>query len=119
MTVQSGTPDTFPKLLLAHARERGDAPAIREKDLGIWQTTTWAQMRAEVEALAAGLFNPLLYPDQAKDVQLSQEELGYLCNVSRQRVNQALHHLEKVGLVKVDYGRIRILDLEGLRNFMG
>ena len=55
MTVQAVTPDTFPKLLLMHARERGDAPAIREKDLGIWQTTTWSQMRAEVEALAAGL----------------------------------------------------------------
>ena len=55
MTVQAGTPDTFPKLLLTHARERGDRPAIREKDLGIWQTWTWAQVRDEVEALAAGL----------------------------------------------------------------
>ena len=74
---------------------------------------------ARVARSLAGLFNPLLYPDQAKDVQLSQEELGYLCNVSRQRVNQALHRLEKEGLVKIDYGRIRILDLEGLRNFTG
>ena len=55
MTVPAATPDTFPKLLLAHARERGDAPAIREKDLGIWQTWTWAEVRGEVEALAAGL----------------------------------------------------------------
>jgi CRP/FNR family cyclic AMP-dependent transcriptional regulator len=74
---------------------------------------------ARVARSLAGLFNPLLYPDQAPDVQLSQEELGYLCNVSRQRVNQALHRLEKEGLVKVDYSRIHILDLEGLRNFMG
>jgi CRP/FNR family transcriptional regulator, cyclic AMP receptor protein len=36
---------------------------------------------------------------------------------SRQRVNQALQRLEKAGLVKIEYGRIRILDLEGLRNF--
>jgi len=55
MTVQAGMPDTFPKLLLMHARERGDRPAIREKDLGIWQTFTWSQVRDEVEALAAGL----------------------------------------------------------------
>ena len=55
MTVQAGMPDTFPKLLLMHARDRGDSPAIREKDLGIWQTYTWSQVRAEVEALAAGL----------------------------------------------------------------
>ena len=47
--------DTFPKLLLRHARERGDRPAIREKDLGIWQTWTWREMRDEVEWLACGL----------------------------------------------------------------
>jgi long-chain acyl-CoA synthetase len=48
-------PDTFPRLLIAHARERGDRPAIREKDLGIWQTHTWAGALAEVRNLAAGL----------------------------------------------------------------
>jgi len=42
-------------LLLAHAAQRPAHPAIREKDLGIWQTTTWAELRAEVEAIAAGL----------------------------------------------------------------
>jgi long-chain acyl-CoA synthetase len=46
---------TFPRLLLAHAAQRPAHPAIREKDLGIWQTTTWAELRAEVEAIAAGL----------------------------------------------------------------
>src|SRR5258708_7646927 len=51
----SGTPDTFPKLLLLHARERGSHPAIREKALGIWQSWTWSQVRDEIEALAAGL----------------------------------------------------------------
>ncbi|MEO5694998.1 MAG: AMP-binding protein [Usitatibacter sp.] len=55
MTAMAGTTDTFPKLLLHHARERGSGIAIREKDLGIWQAWTWSQMRAEVEALAAGL----------------------------------------------------------------
>ena len=55
MTVETGTTDSFPKLLLHHARERGAAPAIREKDLGIWQTWTWSQMRQEVEWLACGL----------------------------------------------------------------
>jgi long-chain acyl-CoA synthetase len=47
--------DTFPKLLLHHARVRGERPAIREKDLGIWQTWTWAQFADEARALAAGL----------------------------------------------------------------
>ncbi|MGE0358148.1 MAG: AMP-binding protein [Burkholderiales bacterium] len=47
--------DTFPKLLLAHAGERGGRPAIREKDLGIWQSWTWSQVAEEVRLLAAGL----------------------------------------------------------------
>jgi long-chain acyl-CoA synthetase len=55
MTVESGTPDTFPKLLLHHANARGDKPAIREKAYGIWQAWTWSQTRDEVMALAAAL----------------------------------------------------------------
>jgi long-chain acyl-CoA synthetase len=49
------TLDTFPKLLMEHARERPDRPAIREKDLGIWQTWTWGRFADEVRALAAAL----------------------------------------------------------------
>jgi long-chain acyl-CoA synthetase len=48
-------PDTFPRLLLNHARWRDKHPALREKDLGIWQTWTWAQVADEVRKLAAGL----------------------------------------------------------------
>jgi long-chain acyl-CoA synthetase len=50
-----GAPDTFPKLLLEHARLRPDRPANREKDYGIWRSWTWAEVAAEVEALACGL----------------------------------------------------------------
>jgi len=46
---------TFPGLLLVHAAARPDAPALREKDLGIWQATSWRQLRDEVESIAAGL----------------------------------------------------------------
>src|SRR6516225_6151872 len=51
----SGAPDTFPKLLLEHARVRPGRPANREKDFGIWQSWSWAEVAAEVEALACGL----------------------------------------------------------------
>ena len=34
--------NTFPRLLLDHAQQQPDAPAVREKDLGIWQTWSWA-----------------------------------------------------------------------------
>ena len=47
--------DTFPRLLLQHARMRPHHPATREKDLGIWQTWTWAEVAQEVRALACGL----------------------------------------------------------------
>src|SRR6266850_1895242 len=52
---RSGAADTFPKLLLEHARVRPDRPANREKDYGIWQSWSWAEVAAEVEALACGL----------------------------------------------------------------
>src|SRR5690242_12959289 len=48
-------PQTFPRLLLHQAKVRPDRPAIREKDLGIWQTWTWAQALDEVRGLACGL----------------------------------------------------------------
>jgi long-chain acyl-CoA synthetase len=55
MSIDIGTLDTFPKLLMHHALVRGALPAIREKDLGIWQTWTWKQFADEVRALACGL----------------------------------------------------------------
>jgi len=48
-------PDTFPALLLAHANVRGSRPAIREKDLGIWQTLTWSEVAEHVRHVAQGL----------------------------------------------------------------
>ena len=51
----ASAPDTFPKLLLENARVRGAAPAIREKDYGIWQTWTWAEVADQVRATACGL----------------------------------------------------------------
>jgi len=47
--------DTFPKLLMHHARVRPERPAVREKDLGIWQTWSWHRFADEVRSLACGL----------------------------------------------------------------
>ncbi|MEO8249063.1 MAG: AMP-binding protein, partial [Burkholderiales bacterium] len=46
---------TFSTLLLGHAARRGGAPAMREKEYGIWQTHTWADMARLVEQVACGL----------------------------------------------------------------
>ena len=55
MADDGGTLDTFPKLLMHHARVRGQRPAIREKNLGIWQTWTWREFADEVRTLAVAL----------------------------------------------------------------
>lgn len=46
---------TFPQLLLEHASKRPQAPALREKDYGIWQTWSWQKAADDVRALALGL----------------------------------------------------------------
>jgi long-chain acyl-CoA synthetase len=46
---------TFPRLLIQHASARPNAAAMREKEYGIWQTTTWQQMLQRVQHIAAGL----------------------------------------------------------------
>lgn len=55
MALEEPGTDTFPKLLLRNASQRGDTPAFREKKRGIWHTRTWGEHAEEVIALAAGL----------------------------------------------------------------
>src|ERR1700676_194525 len=50
-----GSFDTFPKLLLRNAAQFGNHVAIRHKDLGIWQTWSWARVLDIVRAYAVGL----------------------------------------------------------------
>ena len=47
--------DTFPKLLIRNAETLRGRPAMRHKDLGIWQTWTWAEVLEVVRAYAVGL----------------------------------------------------------------
>jgi CRP/FNR family cyclic AMP-dependent transcriptional regulator len=65
----------------------------------------------------ASLFHPLLYPGVGDLLRITQQELGYLVGLSRQRVNQALRTLQAVQLIRIEYGGLRVLDLEGLRRF--
>ncbi|MGE4368899.1 MAG: Crp/Fnr family transcriptional regulator [Burkholderiaceae bacterium] len=72
---------------------------------------------ARVARCLAELFNPLLYPSKSLRLDITQEEIGYLARISRQRTNQALRTLEAAGLVKVEYGAVQVLDLAGLRGY--
>ena len=47
--------DTYPKLLRLNAREHGQEIALREKDLGLWRTFTWADYQARVRDFALGM----------------------------------------------------------------
>ena len=72
---------------------------------------------ARVARCLAELFNPLLYPGMGMRLAITQEEVGYLARVSRQRANQALGKLEEAGLLRVEYGAVRVLDLDGLKRY--
>ncbi|HMS05936.1 MAG TPA: Crp/Fnr family transcriptional regulator [Burkholderiaceae bacterium] len=64
----------------------------------------------------ASLFNPVLYPGVGEVLRITQQELAYLVGLSRQRVNEALSTLQARGLIRVEYGGLRVLSLSGLRS---
>jgi CRP-like cAMP-binding protein len=65
----------------------------------------------------ASLFHPVLYPGVGELLRITQQELGYLVGLSRQRVNEALAALQAAGAIRVEYGGVRVLDLERLRGW--
>lgn len=81
------------------------------------QNSRLLDVNARVAQSLAQLFNPDLYPDTGATLAISQEELGMLVGVSRQRINQALQHLERLGAVRLAYNQIDVLDLPKLAAF--
>lgn len=64
----------------------------------------------------AALFHPLLSPNVGGVLRITQQELAYLVGLSRQRVNEALTALADKGWIRVEYGGLRVLDLQALRS---
>jgi CRP-like cAMP-binding protein len=64
----------------------------------------------------AALFNPVLFPGVGQVLRITQQELAYLVGLSRQRVNEALASLQAQGIIRVEYGGLRVLDLPALRS---
>jgi len=81
--------DTFPRLMLAHAKQRPDAPALREKEYGIWQTWTWQHLSDQVRALASGLAQAGLQPGLAHqgfchlDIGIRLGQIGLIPGMAR------------------------------------
>lgn len=57
MSAAMAPEDTLPRLLRRNARGHGAEVALREKDLGIWRSITWAEYEARTRAIALGLRN--------------------------------------------------------------
>jgi CRP-like cAMP-binding protein len=72
---------------------------------------------AKMAHCLAQLFNRVLYPGVGEVMRISQQELGYIAGLSRQRVNQALTTLERERLIAVKYGELRVLDLTALGTY--
>lgn len=65
----------------------------------------------------AALFHPVLYPGVGEMLRITQQELGYLVGLSRQRVNEALKALQAQALIRIEYGGLKVLNLDGLRRY--
>jgi CRP-like cAMP-binding protein len=64
----------------------------------------------------AALFNPVLFPGVGEMLRITQQELAYLVGLSRQRVNVALNTLQDQGAIRIEYGGMRVLNLQALRS---
>ncbi len=99
----------FNRFIMQQLNERlGQFIAAREID-------RMTDSDARVARSLAALFHPILYPGVGSELRITQRELGYLVGLSRQRVNEALRALQQARLIRIEYGGVRVLDLEGLR----
>jgi len=71
---------------------------------------------ARVARSLAALFHPVLYPGVGTLLRITQQELGYLVGLSRQRVNEALRALQARGCIRIEYGGVRVTDIDALRS---
>jgi CRP/FNR family transcriptional regulator, cyclic AMP receptor protein len=99
----------FNRFIMSQLNERlGQFIAAREVD-------RMNNPEIKVARNLAALFNPVLFSGVGEVLRITQQELAYLAGLSRQRVNEALRVLEAQQLIRVEYGGLRILNLDGLR----
>jgi CRP/FNR family transcriptional regulator, cyclic AMP receptor protein len=101
----------FNRFILNQLNERlGQFIAAREIDL-------MNDPDFRVARSLASLFHPLLFPGVGEVLRITQQELGYLVGLSRQRVNEALQAIQTAGVIRIEYGGVRVLDLQRLRDW--
>lgn len=108
-----GSSISFNRFLLDQLNER------LGQFIGMVENERLRSPEARIARCVGMLFNAHLQPSVQTRMRLSQEEIGYLSGVSRQRANQALRILAAAKLVRREYGGITVLDVEGLRNYGG
>ena len=86
--------------------------------IGAREIDRLSQADARVARSLAALFHPVLYPGVGEILRITQQELGYLVGLGRQRVNRSLLMLQAGGAIGVEYGGVRVLDLERLRRWV-
>ena len=92
----------FNRFLLLQLNERLSASSSASSST----TGCWTSRRAS-RAASPRCSIRTSTPEPAAQLAISQEEIGYLSGVSRQRVNQALKTLERAGLLTVGVRRDR------------
>ncbi|RAI64769.1 Crp/Fnr family transcriptional regulator [Pseudomonas fluorescens] len=101
----------FNRFLLEHINERlGQIMATVQHD-------RLAEPTLRVANCLLALFNPKLYPLGDTEIALTQEEIGYLSGVTRQKVNIAIRKMHAQELITLSYGRVKVTNLEGLHLF--
>ncbi|XUM22191.1 Crp/Fnr family transcriptional regulator [Bradyrhizobium oligotrophicum S58] len=83
--------------------------------IGLVEVGRTLDATARLARSIASLFNPILYPNTTRHLEITQEEIGALSGLSRQNANQCLKTLEREGLLRVEYGGVTVLDLDRLR----
>ena len=97
----------FTRLIMNQLNERlGVFIALREIDR--------SDPDQRVAATLAQLVHPVVRSARGGLVKITQQELGDLAGLSRQRVNLALQGLQAKGCLRIEYGGVRVLDVAGL-----
>jgi len=65
------------------------------------------------------MYNPVLFPRTPAEIEMPQEDLGLFAGISRQITNKSLHTLAGEGLIILMPSGLKVLDVDGLKDYGG